>query len=300
MIFQQQDRFEEDNAESMLSRGDLRFEKGNPERALTCYKIARRLTKNKQNLHVFYSKIGRACAAMKKFEEAIDNYKEAEKYVPSRQLANILVEIGHLYCSKGDFRTSVNYFRKAISQQFKPDFVGDVLYWCGEVLSQVPELDKNDELLHLLDKAKSEKRRLVMTWEIHNTKGHVLNHKERWEDARQEFEATLGYSEYFDIPGNVYIGMGKCLENLNRREEAVKYYRMSTDELYLDTAGKAHEYIGRLLQDTNPDLAEEELRKAKELFEIAKAKKLSPKGTQINFYLGLIYVSTISSRNERV
>lgn len=273
---QQLEKRESDNAKSMLARADSYFGKGNLEKALACYKLARRLTKDGALLRGLYPKIARTHAALKQYDEAIDNYQGAIKHLSPHKHANILVEIGRLYQSSENYRQAVRRYREALNQSSQPDFVGDVLYWLGESLYKVPEIDENDDSLNLLEKAKSNPRNLVLIWEIHTTKGHALTQKQRFEEALEEFNRALNEDlDLIDIPGHIYNCKAECLEIMGKKEQAIKLYREAIHDSrsQRDTKGCAHLRIGFLLQDSNPNLAQKELEEAKKLFETAKNRR---------------------------
>lgn len=262
------------NAKSMLARANSYFEKGSPERALLSYKLVCRLTENKALLRVLYPKIARTHAALKRHDEAIYNYQEAIKYSSPHEHANILVEIGRLHQSNGNYRQAVRRYREALGHSSQPDSVGDVLYWLGESLYKVPEIDKNDESLKLLEEAKSKPRKLILIWEIHNTKGHALKQKQHFEEALEEFDKALNEDlDLIDIPGNIYNSKAGCLEAMKKKnDEAIHWYReaIRAPRSQYDTKGCAHMRIGALYRDSHPHLAQKEIQEAKKLFKIAK------------------------------
>ncbi|MCP4549713.1 MAG: TIR domain-containing protein [bacterium] len=268
-----------DDEKSLLARADSYFEKGNPEKALACYRLILRVNRNEAVLQVLYPKIARTYAALKKYEEAIDACLMAEKYAQPDKLADILVEIGRLHQSDGNHREAVDYYRKALQELHPPDYVGDVHYWLGESLYKVSDLDANDESLEILEQAKSEERGLVLTWEIYNTRGHALTQKKRYEEALGEFELALGeHFDLIDIPGNIYNNKAGCLEELGREEDAISCYEdaIRAPRGQRDTIGFARIKIGTLLKDSKPNLARIHLEEAKVLFEAARDTREIP------------------------
>jgi len=268
-----------DNAKALLNRADSYFEKGNPDKALACYYLVRRLTNDDMILQTIYPRIARTHSALKQYERAIDSYIEATRYTEPNDLSNIYVEIGRLYQSSGNNREAVRYYRDALNISPPPDFIGDVLYWLGESLYKVPEIDQNDESLKILEQAKTSERNLVLTWEIHNTKGHALTQKQRHNEALNEFESALNEPlDFIDIPGNIYNNKGGCLEALGSREPAISCYReaIRAPRRQFDTLGFAYIRIGVLLKDSNPRLARRELERAKGFFETARNSKEIP------------------------
>ncbi|GAG96428.1 unnamed protein product, partial [marine sediment metagenome] len=258
-----------DDAKSMTARADSHFEKGNAPKALVYYRLARELTKSRPLLRELSLKIARTCATLKYHDDAVANYREAMKYSPVREQSNIMVEIARQYHASKNYRYAVAYFRKALEHECPPRFVGDVHYWLGRSLYKVPEMDTNDESLIRLEQAKSKPRNLVMKWHIHTTRGNALRKKERYDEALAEFRNALNTN--LDVMGNaghLYNSTAACYKAMGDEENAVRWYRKAIHAPHSkhSTKGWSSLQIARILRDSKPSAAQQELEEAKRFF----------------------------------
>jgi len=268
-----------ENLQILISRGDAYAEGGNRETALDCYRAALEQTDDKSILVTLLHKIATIHYALHHYQEAVQAYKEVLRYTEPQKVADIFVMIGRVHQRSGNHREAVQSYRKAIEQSIGPTFEGDVLYWLGETIHKVPEWDRDDESLRRLDEAKLKPRKTVLIWEIYNTKGHVLNHKKRFQEALQEFDKALAESvDVIDIPGNLYNNKASCLEEMRDFQTAISLYRETLDHYRsrFDTKGFAAYRIGVIQRKTDLKSATASLQNARNYFEQAKSSGQVP------------------------
>ena len=186
-----------------------------------------------------YTQLGLCNRNLEKYEEAIEAFTQAKKWV--RNDAWINDEIGHCYKKKGDMKKALEFYLIAEKDNKKDPYLMSDMAWIYDGLGQY------EEGLKYIKKAVKLGR--DDAW-LNEEYGACLAGLDRYEEAIEKYKYALNLDDEEKDEAYIYRQLGWCYRQLEDYEKALEYaliaYELDRDDIHsLSQVGWFYDYMGK-------------------------------------------------------